>query len=157
MPSGAKVSFGDSDIFAAAARVTGPEIPAAFPRKYQTGLRKAKTSGNGTAEDVPKLLAWEKAQGLEMAPAKRAVFEEYAKGQFTFGMLLVEHPTVPDAATYKGSVVLQRGVIVLAKGSETLFLRPYLHSAKDATHAVNLTPQGGVQDDVRIRLGLVPP
>ncbi len=131
------------------ARVTGPDIPKDFPKKYLKNLQKVELFNASMSWDTQELARWEKRHGVEMEKEPVAIFEDYLKTGHVIFTTLVGHPRVPDPQRWIAcSVVLQRAVIVYAEGSkgrEKLFLRSYFHSAKDSENFVNFVPRGGIE------------
>jgi hypothetical protein len=163
VPNQARVTLTNADPFTAAAKINGPEIPEDFPKKYTEKLVKAELFNATMTWDSPGLVSWEKRFGIEMEKGPLAVFEQYLKRDHAVLGTLVSHPRVANPELWKAcSVVLQRAVIVFdppaigaanetAKrelprhGKETLFLRSYFHSARDANTHVNFVPAGGIE------------
>lgn len=149
VPKEARVSFTTSNIFSAAARVTGPEIPADFPKKYLTKLQHVELFNASMFWDTEGFVGWEKRHGIEeMEKAPLDIFENYIKAGYVIFGTLVKHPPVPEPKLYRAcSVVLQRGVLIWNPNpaTQTLFLRSYFHSAKDAQNFANFAPRGGIQ------------
>jgi hypothetical protein len=140
------VAYVGGEIFRAAARVTGPEVPEGFPSKYTVSLQKVDFYNASMSWDVEELSRWQGRHGIRMEEGPVALFESYRRSNHLFATTLVEHPGVVDPARYQRcSVVLQRGVIVFDDGVETLFLRPYFHSARDSENFVNFVPHGGIK------------
>ena len=101
VPKEAKVTFTDGDIFSAAAKVTGPEIPKDFPKKYSEKLQKAELFNATMTWNAQELVRWEKRYGIEMARQPLAAFEDYFKdGHVVFGTL-VGHPKVPNPELWR--------------------------------------------------------
>lgn len=136
----------DAEIFANAATATEPEVPRDLPQKYLKGLQKVDLFNSSMSWDAQSVTAWEKRYGIEMQREPLSVFEEYLKSGYVIFSTLVRHPPVVDPRQYAAcSIILQRGVIVYANGVETLYLRSYFHSAKDANTFVNFAPRGGLR------------
>jgi hypothetical protein len=146
VPEQAEVSYTDGAIFARAAAVTGPDMPRDLPAKYLKGLQRVELFNASISWDAQALTAWEKRYGIEMEREPLSVFEQYLKSGHVIFSTLVRHPTVPEPRFYAAcSIILQRGVIVYANGTETLYLRSYFHSARDANTFVNFAPRGGLR------------
>jgi hypothetical protein len=149
-PGTAKVTYTDGQIFNTVARVTGRDIPKGFPEKYTQDLHEVEMFNATMAWSTNEVTSWHKRYLGEIGQEPLSIFEEYLRtGHVIFGTLVQHPPVNPDAAQFRAcSTVLQRGVIVHARaspGRETLFLRSYLHSAKDPQTFVNFVPRGGVQ------------
>jgi hypothetical protein len=146
VPDTARVTYTTGEIFAAAARVTGPETPKGFPEKYTRRLERVDLFNATMSWEMPAVTGWLKRHGIEMEKEPEGIFAQYLKGGHAIFGTLVTHPRVPDPKLWVAcSVVLQRGVIVFANGRQTLFLRSQFHSAKDAQAFVNFVPRGGIE------------
>jgi hypothetical protein len=149
-PGTAKVAYTDGQVFSTVARVTGRDIPKGFPEKYTQDLHEVEMFNASMSWSTNEVTSWHKRYLGEIGQEPLSIFEEYLKKGYVIFGTLVQHPPVnPDAAQFKAcSTVLQRAVIVHTRaspGRETLFLRSYLHSAKDSKTFVNFVPRGGVQ------------
>ena len=150
VPKGGKVSYADAAIFRAVAKVTGPEIPKGYPKKYTENLQRVDIFNESMAWDIESVHRWDKRNGITPTPEVTAIFDRYIRRGHTIRMMLVEHPKVPAPDLYRAcSVVLQRGVIIYDNGRETLFLRSYMHSSKDSRNYVNFVPKGGIKISFR--------
>jgi len=146
VPETARVTYTTGEIFAAAARVTGPDTPQGFPPKYTKNVQRSELFNAAMFWDVQGLAQWEKRHGIDLEKEPSEIFEQYLKSGHAIFATLVTHPRVPDAKLWaRCSVVLQRGVIVYADGHESLFLRSNFHSAKETGEGVNFAPRGGIQ------------
>ena len=146
VPAKARVAYTDGEVFAAAAKAAGPEIPNDFPDKYTKDLREVELFNASMAWDLDEVARWQERYGIKLESGPATVFEEYLRTGHAIFETLVEHPTVPEPERFAAcSVVLQRAVIVYADGQETLFLRSYFHSANDAGDFVNFVPRGGIE------------
>ena len=139
----------------------GSEIPRDYPKKYRENLQRVDIFNASMAWEMDELRRWQKRHGTDLSREQVEVFERYLNTDHAIRMMLIEHPKVDKPEEYQdSSVVLQRGVIVYAKGRETLFLRSYVHSAKRGQESprplqssvsrasadfVNFAPKGGVQ------------
>jgi hypothetical protein len=125
--------LGDEKIYSAVARVTGPEIPKTFPKKYTENLQPVELFNASMAFEVNELVRWEERHDIRVHEEPLKVFKDYIDTGFTVPVWLIEHPNVPDIQRFVAcSVVLQRGIIVYQNGVETLFIRSYIHSADQA-------------------------
>ncbi len=155
VPRGARVSYfhedAPSDVFAAADKATGARIPKDFPPKYTRDLQQVALFNASVLWDIRELHQWRRQYGFhEMTAAPARLLESYLGNGYLITETLIQHPPVPTPELYRAcSIVLQRGVIVMAPDGdswrETLYLRSHMHSAKDAENFVNFVPHGGIQ------------
>lgn len=145
VPKNAKVRYVDDTIFRQIERHVGPEIPNELPEKYRRELRYVDLSNAQISTSVEEAAAWLKRYGIALEDGPARAFRSYIeRGNHIFSTL-IEHPPVPNVIDFKAcSIILQRGVIVINEGYETLHLRSYFHST-DGRNAANFVPKGGLQ------------
>jgi len=140
------MTFMPGTIFREVDRVTGSEIPSAFPRKYTQKLHYAGLFNPATHWDTQELSSWHEKNGFKLGEEPLSIFNQYVAEGYRIASILVEHPSVPKPELFAAcNPILQRGDIIYANGMQTLFFRSYFHSTDGSGNFVNFVPRGGVQ------------
>jgi hypothetical protein len=115
--------------------------------KYAIDRQDGEVFNASLAGSIDEVLSWNERYGMKMSEEPLALFREYLdSGDYVIFQSLVEHPWVPNFQAFRPcSVVLQRGDIYYANGTEDLFLRSWFHSGAEGTDEfVNFGPAGGI-------------
>ena len=146
VPKGAKVRYVDDQVFGLLERQIGSGIPAELPDKYRKDLRYVELSNAQISTNVEDATAWLKRYGIEMLPAPAKTFRTYIdRGNHIFSTL-IDHPAVANPSAFTDcSIILQRAIIVMSGGYETMYLTSYFHSTDGKGTAVNFAPKGAVK------------
>jgi hypothetical protein len=146
VPKGAKVRYVDDQIFGLLERQMGSEIPPSLPEKYLKDLRYVDLSNAQMSTSVEETTTWLKRYGIAMVDAPAKALRSYIdRGNHIFSTL-IDHPAVPNFNLFGDcSIVLQRGIIVMSEGYETMYLRSYFHSSDGKGTSVNFVPKGGLK------------
>jgi hypothetical protein len=146
VPKNAKVRAVDEEVFRTLERQIGPEIPAGFPDKYLKDLQRMELANAQMSTNLPDAAAWLKRYGVEMQEGPSKMLQGYIDRGHNIFSTLIDHPAVANAGDVRAcSIVLQRGIIVMGEGYETLYLRSYFHSSDGKGSEVNFAPKGGLK------------
>jgi hypothetical protein len=146
VPKSAKVRYVDDEIFTIFERQMGPEIPAALPEKYRKDLRRVDLSNAQISSSVDEAASWLKRYGIALEAGPAGTFRNYINRGNLIYSTLIDHPPVFNFVDFAFcSIILQRGIIVMSEGTETLYLRSYFHSTDGKGTAVNFAPKGGLK------------
>jgi hypothetical protein len=124
----------------------GTEFPRNAPRKYRQDLQKVDLFNAGIVHDRDELLRWHARFSDELSSKAEEILTGYLDRGYSIAVTLLEHPTVPQFERFAAcNVWLQRGVIVERGGTQTLYLRSYMHSVADENTFANFAPTGGIR------------
>jgi len=146
VPKDAKVRAVSDEVFTALERQIGSEIPSGLPDKYVKDLQRSELANAQISTTIQDAAAWLKRYGVELEEAPSKMLRGYLDRGYNIFSTLIEHPSVANPGDVRAcSIILQRAIIVMSEGHETLYLRSYFHSSDGKGSAVNFAPKGGLK------------